>query len=154
MDLPISNSLPSSLALIKSPTGLGISGSGSFQSHLSTGKSHQRLRIGVQSSKELSLTQLSNPANAFNSASARQTSKAANYLVVDVAVESSPSRLVSWPKFWFQWVAFMYCCLSVIVLSATIIGHSMHDNIFFHSRAQGSFIILTNSNDTIDLKLR
>jgi hypothetical protein len=141
------------LALIKSPASLGISGSGSFQSHLSTGKSHQRLRIGVHptSSKELSLNQASNAANTSSPPLTRHTIRATGYLYPDVAAETYLSRLISWPRTWFQWVAFVYCCLSFIVLSASIIERFVHRDGFFPAYSRGRFIFLANSGCKIDL---
>lgn len=153
MDIPASNSLPSSLALIKSSASLGIPGSGSFQSHLSTGKSYQRLRIGVHSSssKELSLNQASNASNASSPPLTRHTTRAVGHLHADAAAETYLSRLISWPETWFQWVAFVYCCLSFIVLSATIVERFLHRGGFFPAHSQGRFVSLANSGCKIDL---
>jgi hypothetical protein len=128
MDISASTSLP--LSLSKSPAGLGISGSGSFQSHLSTGKSHQRLRAGIHSSplvgKEGSSYNpnfMPNHASMQSSPSSRVTTGVSNWLT-DVGPETHPYRLLlSWPKSWFHWVFLVYCCLSVIFFTTTIFKH-------------------------------
>ena len=129
MDISTSTSLP--LNLSKSPAGLGISGSGSFQSHLSTGKSHQRLRAGIHSSplvgKEGSSYNpnfMPNHASTQSPPSSRVTTGVPNWLTADVGPETYPYRLLLyWPKSWFHWAFLVYCCLSVIFFTTMIFKH-------------------------------
>jgi hypothetical protein len=120
--------------LIKSPTGLGISASCSFQSHISTGKSHQRLRLGAHSSSSKPLV--------LNPPSVRQPPALTGCLGPSVGAEYHFSRLLSWPKFWFQWVAFTYCCLSVIFLSASIFARLYHRENYYPTDFQSEFLLL------------
>jgi len=119
-------SLP--LSIVKSPAGLGISGSGSFQSHLSTGRSHQRLRAGTHSSpgREGPLcnpSYTSNNANTQNPPFSRGTT-GLSYWLSAVGPENHASQLLlSWPQSWFQWAFLVYCCLSVIFLTTAIFKH-------------------------------
>lgn len=112
-----STSLP--LNLSKSPAGLGISGSGSFQSHLSTSKSHQRLRAGIHSSPGLPYNANSTNILPFN----RVTANTASWIPADIGSEIHSSRLpLVGPKSWFQWLLIVYCCLCVVLFTTSIFG--------------------------------
>jgi hypothetical protein len=119
-------SLP--LSLVKSPAGLGISGSGSFQSHLSTGKSHQRLRAGTHSSPgeegPLPCNLSSNMSNNANTQSPPSNRVTTGWLPADVGPDIHASQLLlPWPQSWFQWLFLVYCCLSVIFLTTAMFEH-------------------------------
>jgi hypothetical protein len=122
MDISTS-SLP--LSLVKSPAGLGISGSGSFQSHLSTGKSHQRLRAGTHPSpgdeEPPPCGNMSNNPNTQSPPSSRVTT---GWLSADVGPDIHASQLLlPWPQSWFQWLFLVYCCLSVIFFTTAMLEH-------------------------------
>ena len=129
MDISTSTSLP--LGLAKSPAGLGISGSGSFQSHLSTGESHSRLRAGIHPSPGKELLQYnvhhkSNSADMSNTpGSNRLAAGMSNRLSAEIGLENHASSrlLLSWPRTWLQWVFVVYCCLSVIFFTTAMFNY-------------------------------
>jgi hypothetical protein len=153
MDPSASTSLPS-LGIIKSPAGLGISGSGSFQSHLSSGESHQRLRAGIHSfpGKEPlpynapSSYTLTTP-NTLNPPAARLTAVLSKWLPADIGLGAHISRLLlSWPKSWFQWFFLAYCCLSVIFLPVAMFKYRERFHHLLSSPGKISILRIFHSN--------
>ncbi|KAJ7703095.1 hypothetical protein B0H17DRAFT_86770 [Mycena rosella] len=120
-----------------------ISGSGSFQSHLSTTNSQQRLRATntyaalTKESASSTSPVLLNPTTSFNTALRALLPFLDLPASIQIQDHHPPSR--SWKALAFKWMVLVYCILS-FTFTSTVLGRYLYRNDTFHIPAGGGLV--------------
>ena len=117
-------SLPTSLTKSATNVSIGPSGSGSFQSHLSTTNSQQRLRATCSyvSPPKDPLSYPKDHPYTLSQSTRTITSFIHALLPSQVArpIDDRSLSLRSWPTVWLKCAALVYCCLSLVFMSRVV----------------------------------
>lgn len=124
-NLQSSISLPNNLNPTNPSSTIGVSGSGSFQSHLSTTNSQQRFRaapsyaVSIKEPSPHIPDPSSIPAHVAVPPSRLSSIMNISFLPLNPTEHHTP-RLHLWKNDLLKWAALVYCCLSVMFMSISI----------------------------------